>query len=163
MFKILKFTNDHNSITHSNDNTIKHKTKKKRIMKILFLLIFTFLSKISVSQKNSFELNPVWFTWKRDMWYTTYREFQYGNERRYYDVCGSGNLDTVKKLYKNFSYIGSGNTIYINGVCNEWEEILHFFVGNLNDVYIWTPKSEFIDSSWRKKNKRIYLGPNPVK
>ena len=104
-------------------------------MKKILLIIFILLSKITYSQYR---------------WYDryVYREFQYGDIRRYYDVCGSGNLDTLKKLYNKFQYIGSGNVIYLNGVCNDMGYIMHFFIGDsdyhgmMSGIYTWRGSDE---------------------
>ena len=46
----------------------------------------------------------------------------------FYDACSSGNLKEAKEFYKkNFKYIGSGYTYFINDVRNVSEKLHHFF------------------------------------
>lgn len=46
-----------------------------------------------------------------------------------YDVCGCGDLDSLKKFYgEGVEYIGKGRTYYINGQINIAKEDHHFFI-----------------------------------
>lgn len=48
-----------------------------------------------------------------------------------YDACSSNcSLEEVKEFYSNFTYIGSGKTLYINDVKNVFDKTHHFFIRN---------------------------------